>query len=89
MSDIKITPEMIVALNEDKNEIKSLIDQNKGRLGSLKDQLAEASATLASLGVTPETAPGRLEELESQKQDLYTKANDIITKIKEDIAKLS
>lgn len=79
----KITSEMVANLHRKREEIRGQINQAKGRLEMLEKQRDAYIEELKEYGVTPETAPAKIEELEKEIELLYSEASSIIESIKD------
>ena len=66
-----ITAEMIMELRKTNETLKSQVDQAKGKVTVIQEQIADAVESLAKNGVTPDTAQQRINELNEESLSLY------------------
>jgi chromosome segregation ATPase len=79
---VKVTPEMLATQREEIETLKGQINQAKGRLAALEAQENDAVTSLQQHGVTPETAPNRIAELEEEISSLYQRVNTVLEEIR-------
>lgn len=76
-----VTAEMLAELQKGRQETQGRLDQAKGRMSVIEQQMAVQIEEMAKLGVTPETAPTRIDDLNQEIETLYTKATGILEEI--------
>ena len=82
---VLVTSEMIAELHKEKESIQNKINNAKGRLSVIEEQLKGALKELNDLGVTPEDAESALLRLSKEIASLYSEAKVLV----DDINKLT
>ena len=82
---VLVTSEMIAELHKEKESIQNKINNAKGRLSVIEEQLKDTLRELNELGVTPEDAESTLLRLSKEIASLYSEAKVLV----DDINKLT
>lgn len=80
----QITTDMIMELHKVNDALKSKVDQAKGKLTLIEEQISTQVDTLAKYGVTPDTAQARIDELNDKSQTIYMEVKKLQEEIKND-----
>ena len=84
-TNLAVTSEMIMELHKEKESLQNKINNAKGRLSVIEEQIKTTLAELNNLGVTPENAESTLFNLNKEIAELYVEAKSIV----DDINKLT
>lgn len=79
---VEVTPEMLASVHEEKENLRGKIDQAKGRLEVILNQIQNTEKEFEKLNIKPEEAPEKIASLEKEISDLYLQAKSILEGIK-------